>query len=107
MNGSSSILLLLAAIGAGIYVVMKNQPVTVAGQGAVPITTSGPLSMNCPGDPGCPGNINAVPGGTSSCPAGQTYFPPSTDDAGDTIPGVCVAGLSGLFQVRGPGGWAA
>jgi hypothetical protein len=66
-------LLLLAGVGAAAWYYLSNYstavtqggstgiPVTVAGVGPVtlnPITTA--PSMNCPGDPGCPGGSAAL-----------------------------------------------
>jgi hypothetical protein len=82
----SGMLLLIGGAAALVY--FMTRPVTVAGTSAVPITSSGPLAMNCPGDPACPGN--------------QLIYGP-TDAQLNAIP----QGLSGLFSLRGPGGWAA
>ncbi len=84
---STGLLLLLAGVGIAAYVVM-NQPVTVAGQGTIPVTSSGPLAANCPGDPGCP--VSVAPG---------TIYGPAAPTG--------TSGLGSLFRVRGPGGWAA
>jgi hypothetical protein len=100
---SGGLLLLLAGVGVVAYLVYQsNQTVTVAGTSVVPVTESGTLAMNCPGDPGCPGYV--TPGTTtpvsSGLPTGLTIGP-----GGASTP---LSGLGAItFRFRGPGGWAA
>jgi hypothetical protein len=50
--------LLFGGIGLAAYLWWKNSQnvTTPLSPSSVPITSSGPLPLNCPGDPTCPGN---------------------------------------------------
>jgi hypothetical protein len=47
--------------------------------GGVPVTSSGPLPMNCPGDPGCPTSGTPTPGLPQFCASEGWVYNSSTD----------------------------
>ena len=106
---SGGFLLILAALGVALYVV-GQQTLTTTGAAAtstipqtqVPITSSGPLPMLCPGDPGCPGSSTSSAASSIDC----SNLAPGTYPAG-TMQACGLSGLGSLFRMRGPGGWAA